>query len=278
LHSLLFCWLDFRLWYYLFSEEEPGFLNSGQMEINEIGSQLKEKLGLNFYPVGLYYSDTKPENAGGFKSKGNGCIMSLIFSAAKGNTIAFSPETTGWACSAFYLGYTNWIFEGIECFLSDGNVNGRSGERFVKSSGNAKEYVKSFIPEKLNDNYTILKPLSDFLPGEKPEIVIFFANADEISGLIFLLYFNAPEEDNRVVTRFMSACGAVVTVPMKYKREGKLKAVWGMHDISARLRLPKDLMTLSMPFEMAEEMAGHLDTSFVITDNWKKIKERRSHS
>ena len=246
------------------------------MKTNEIGIKIKDKLGLTYFPVGIYYSETKPANAGGFKNKGNGCIMPLILSAAKGNTIAFSPETTGWACSAFYLGYADWIFDGIECFLSDGNVQGRSSERFVKTPEQAKEYIKSFIPENLEKRYTILKPLSDFLPEEKPEIVVFFANPDEISGIIFLLYYDAPEEDNRVVTRFMSACGAVVTVPMKYKREGQLKAVWGMHDISARLRLPKDLMTLSMPYEMVEEIAGHLDSSFVITENWKKIKERKT--
>lgn len=244
------------------------------MKISDIGLHLKEKIGLNYLPVGLYYSGSKPENAISFKKKGNGCIMPLIFSAAKGKTIAFNKDTTGWACSAFYLGYEEWIFEGIECFLSHGNLQGRSSERFVKTPQQAKEYVESFIPEKPETRYTILKPLEEFLPDEKPELVIFFANPDEISGLIFLLYYDAPEEDNRVVTRIMSACGAVVTVPMKYKREGQLKAVWGMHDIAARLRLPKELMTLSMPYEMVEEMAAYLDTSFVITENYQKIKRR----
>jgi uncharacterized protein (DUF169 family) len=246
------------------------------MEIKNIGTDLKTKLGLDYLPVGIFYSSTKPEDAIGFKSKGNGCIMPLIFSAAKGKTVAFNKDTTGWECSAFYLGYKDWIFDGIECFLSDGTVFGRSGERFVKSSQQAKEFVKSLVPENINTGFTIFKPLTEFLPDEKPELVIFFANADEISGLVFLLYYNHPEDDDRIVTRFMSACGAVVTAPMKYKSKGKMKAVWGMHDISARLRLPKELMTLAMPWEMVLEMADHLDSSFVITENWAKIKARKS--
>lgn len=245
------------------------------MFLNEIGLKIKDSLGLEFYPVGMYYSVTKPDNSIGFKSKGNGCIMPLIFSAAKGKTVAFNAETTGWDCSAFYLGYKDWIFEGIECFLSDGTVFGRSGERFVKTSKQAKEFVKSLVPAPLQNRYTVFKPLTEFHPEEKPELVTFFVNADEISGLVFLLHYNHPESDDRVVTRFMSACGAVVTAPMKYKSEGKMKAVWGMHDISARLRLPKELMTMTMPWEMVEEMADHLDSSFIITENWKKIKERK---
>jgi hypothetical protein len=47
-----------------------------------------------------------------------------------------------------------------------------------------------------------------------------------------------------------------------------------MHDIAARLRIHADLMTLAMPWEMAVEIHGYLDSSFVITDSWRKIKER----
>jgi hypothetical protein len=61
---------------------------------------------------------------------------------------------------------------------------------------------------------------------------------------------------------------------MKYKSEGKVKAVWGMHDISARLRLPKELMTLTIPYELLLDMYKDVDETFLITEQWKKIKER----
>ena len=53
-----------------------------------------------------------------------------------------------------------------------------------------------------------------------------------------------------------------------------MKAVWGMHDISARLIMPKELMTITMPFEMVKEIYNEIDNSFIVTENWRKIKER----
>jgi uncharacterized protein (DUF169 family) len=239
-----------------------------------IGVKIKEKLGLEFFPVGMFYSDTPPENAIGFKRKGNGCIVPLVFSSAKGKTVAFDKDTTGWDCSAFFLGYKDWIFNGIECFLSNGSIIGRKGERFIKTKSQAKAFIKSFVPKSINNSVTIFKPLENFGLNETPEIVIFFANPDQLSGLVNLLHFNSPEKDDLIITRFMSGCGSIVTLPMKYKNEGKLKAVWGMHDISARLRIPAELMTITIPYDLLKDIYKDIDKSFIITDNWKRIKER----
>jgi len=244
------------------------------MSVKELAVRLKEKLGFGNLPVGMFFSESKPENAISFKSKGNGCILPLIFKSAQGKTVAIDQDTTGWNCSAFYLGYQDWIFEGIECFLSDGVVNGREGERFIKTSQQAKSFVEFYRPETLTTKVTVFKPLSDFEPDETPELVIFFVNPDELSALVYLLHFNAPESEDRVVTRFISGCGSIVTLPMKLKKEGKMRAVWGMHDISVRRRLPKELMTLTMPYELLAEITKDIDQSFIITDSWKAIKER----
>jgi uncharacterized protein YceK len=172
------------------------------------------------------------------------------------------------------LGYQNWIFDGIECFLSDGVVNGREGERFIKTAKQAKSFVEMYKPDNLNHKVTIFKPLSGFEQNEKPEIVIFFVNPDELSALVYLLHYNAPERDDMIVTRFISGCGSIVTLPMKLKSEGKMQAVWGMHDISVRKRLPKDLMTITMPYDLLVEINSHINESFIITESWKAIKER----
>ena len=248
------------------------------MCVKELAVSLKEKLGLGNLPIGMFFSESKPENAISFKSKGNGCILPLIFKSAQGKTIAIDQDTTGWNCSAFYLGYQDWIFDGIECFLSDGVVDGREGERFIKTSKQAKSFVEFYQPKTLNTKVTVFKPLSEFEQDETPEIVIFFVNADELSALVYLLHFNAPESEDRIVTRFISGCGSIVTLPMKLKKEGKMQAVWGMHDISVRRRLPKELMTLTMPYELLIEIAKDIDQSFIITESWKAIRERNTQA
>lgn len=243
------------------------------MKCREISEKLKDKIGFEYEPVAIYHADEMPNDAISFKEKGNGCIMPLIFQAAKGKIVSFDKDKTGWACSAFYLGYEKWIFEGIECFLSNEPIYGREPERFTKSPADAKEYVESLVPDELNDKSVVFEPLSK-CRVETPEFVTFFANADEISALIFLIYYLYPQRDDIVASRFASACAAVYTLPIKYKADDKLKAVWGMHDIAARTRLPKHLTTLTLPYSLLEEIGEIINESFLSTHNWQTIKTR----
>ena len=244
------------------------------MNIREIGLKLKEDLGLKYLPIGVMFSDVMPENAMKFKKKGNGCVVPLIFSTTKGHTAAMDKDSTGYPCSAFYLRYQNWIFPGIESFLSDGVGSPMGGERFIKTPDKAKSFVESFIPKEICNKVTVFKSLDNFNKNEIPEIVIFFVTPDELSGLVYLLHFNSPNVSDTIVTRFNSGCSSIVTLPMRYKIEGKKKAVMGMHDINARLRLPKDILSLSMPIDMAKEICSYIDDSFIKTKNWEKIKKR----
>jgi hypothetical protein len=43
--------------------------------IKVIGEKLKDALGLQYYPIGLYYSDEYPKNAINTDKKFNGCIV-----------------------------------------------------------------------------------------------------------------------------------------------------------------------------------------------------------
>ena len=86
----------------------------------ETAKMYKDNLGLKYEPVGIYPEDEKPKDYLSFKNKGNGCIAPLIFKAASGKTVVIDEETTGYPCSAFYIGYQKWIFPGIEHFLSQG--------------------------------------------------------------------------------------------------------------------------------------------------------------
>jgi uncharacterized protein (DUF169 family) len=244
------------------------------MDTSKIGIDFKEVLGMKYFPVGLYFSDKEPENTIGFKEPGNGCIMPLIFSSAKGKTAAFNENSMGFDCSAFFLGYKDWIFPGIEYYLSCGSPSDGECERFVKTPQMAKEYLESFKPDKKEKRFAIFKPLEILGDSEKPEVVIFFVNPDQISALVYLLNFDSPMGNDRVTAGFASACGAVATLPLRYARNGEKKAVWGLHDISARARLPKDLMTLAIPFDFLSEVWPEINESFLKTEQWKKIVNR----
>lgn len=240
----------------------------------EQSNLLFERLGMEYEPVGFMFSDKKPEDAIGFKKSGEGCIAPLIFSAAKGKKVAFDKNSTGRPCSAFYLGYKEWIFPGVEYFLSSGPLPGIECERFVKSPKLAKEYVESFKDSELRNGAVIFKPLNMFTENEKPISVILFANPDQMSGLVYLLHYNSPLQQDIIATGFASACASFFTVPLRYAKKGEKKAFWGLHDISIRPAFPKEITSLSMPFELYHEICQVAEESFLSTEKWNKILGR----
>lgn len=239
----------------------------------KMGMEMQEKLGMKFSPVGMSFSEEMPDKALHFKDNRKGCITPLIFQSAKGKVVTIDANTTGLPCAAFYLGYSKWIFPGIENFLSNQSVFGREPERLLKSPETAKEFVKSYIPKEKRTNTIVFKPLELFSKNEEPVLVIFFANADQLSALVYLIAYDAPMEE-RIVTKFASACMSIFTIPLEYANKGEKKAVWGLHDISVRKNLPKDLMTLTMPANLFKEIYENMSSSFLVTKNWEKLKHR----
>jgi hypothetical protein len=57
-----------------------------------IGAKLKNSPGLQYYPIGMYFSDEYPKDAINTDKKFSGCIISLIFSGAKGKIVAFNKN------------------------------------------------------------------------------------------------------------------------------------------------------------------------------------------
>lgn len=243
--------------------------------MKSISKAFSEALKLDKYKLcGVYFSNEKPANALELKKKGNGCIVPLILKASTGFPLVVAEESTGWPCSAFYLGFQDTIFEGIEYFLSNKDDFWRPCERFIQNPALAKAFVDNVHPVKSNKHYLIIKPLEDFDNDEEPESVLFFVNADQLSALVFLSHYDAPGKMDRVIAPFASACMALITLPLKLSRSNEQKAVMGLFDISARTRLPKDLLSFAMPYSFLKKLAVFLPESFVTTENWGTVKAR----
>lgn len=241
----------------------------------EIAKAFHESLNLEKYKLcGIYFTNEKPEKALELKKKGNGCIVPLILKASTGIPLVVSEESTGWPCSAFYLGFQDTIFEGIEYFLSNHDDFWRPCERFIQNPSLAKAFVDNVNAVKPDKSYIVIKPLEDFKPEEEPESVLFFVNADQLSALVFLSHFDAPGAMDRVLSPFASACMALVTLPLKLARNNEEKAVIGMFDLSARTRMPQDLLSFALPYAFLKRLTGYLPESFITTETWKTIKAR----
>jgi hypothetical protein len=68
---------------------------------------------------------------------------------------------------------------------------------------------------------------------DEPEMVIFFARPDVLSGLFTLAGFDM-SEPNGVIAPFSSGCAAIVQNPYLEKDSSDPSGIIGMFDVSAR--------------------------------------------
>lgn len=161
----------------------------------------------------------------------------------------------------------------FEYFLSCGIPGKMEGERYKKSPELVKEIVKNWPNFKAPAPLIIFKRWDNLEKEDNPEVVIFFAQPDVLSGLFTLVNFDESEPEG-VFTPMGSGCASIVSYPYLEKESRHRRAVIGMFDPSARPYLPKDVLSLSVPMTRFVTMIENMEESFLITDTWKKLRER----
>ena len=91
-------------------------------------------------------------------------------------------------------------------------------------------------------------------------------------------------EDSRLVknradqeqpgTVFAAGCGAIVQYPYLQKGAARPRAVLGMFDISARMSVPADALTLAVPINKFQRMVANMDESFLTANTWGNVQRR----
>ena len=107
---------------------------------------------------------------------------------------------------------------------------------------------------------------------DQPQVVIFFARPDVVSGLFTLANFDEPT--NQAVFCPMGAgCATIIQYPMLEAESGHPRAVLGMFDVSARPAVDASSMT-SRSRSRNSNVWWTIWTSFLITESWNKVKSR----
>jgi uncharacterized protein (DUF169 family) len=233
-----------------------------------------ERLGLSEHPLGVFYSDEEPGQ--GIRPKGGGheCMIALLKRARHhGETVYFDETHIGCAGGAYYMGFRPMSMPKIEYFLSCGIPGEMEGERYIKTPELAREYFASTKPRIAPAKYGIFRALDKLAPSEEPEVIIFFAPPDVLSGLVVLTGY-ASERADAVRLPFSSGCGSIVTHPLKEGEKENPQAILGMFDVSARPFVEPNILTLAMPTKLLLTLLNNQDESFLITNSWKKVRER----
>ncbi len=259
---------------------------------------LLEALGATEEPFGVFYTDKEPSE--GFSPKpgqlptaemeargeadfgatfaGFSCVMANIWRARRKNTAAyFSRDRFGCLGGAFYLGFNKPQLDFIAHYVSSGILNVMEGEHYFESPAATRAFFNAIDPLPAPARFCVFKPLSRFASDEQPEVVIFFARPEMISGLHFLATF-VTNDIEAVAAPFGADCAFIITWPLKYRAQGQLKAVVGGWDPSARKFHRPDELSFAIPWEMWTRMATRWPESFLTTDTWATVKKKILHS
>ena len=239
----------------------------------DLWMKFREILGLRESPLGAYYTNDQPE---GFTPKPGiqTCMIGYLKRARQdGETVYFDKEHFGCPGGAYYMGFVESPRPNLEYFLSCGIPGQMEGERYVKTPELAREFIAKRKPPLAPASYCVFKPIEKFQKEEKPQVVIFFAPPDILSGLFTLINY-ALERVDGVYTPFGSGCSTLLTYPLKEASKEQPQVILGMFDVSARPIVERDILTLAMPYAVFLKLLENVSGSFLETESWKKVRQR----
>jgi uncharacterized protein (DUF169 family) len=238
-------------------------------------SLIAKELKIRFNPVAIIFTDEKPEKVQQFKKGKWACVISLLTATAKGKTAVFSRDNCGCRGAQIGLGFGKSYkdFPGLEYFLSTGE-KGREGEAYKKTPELAKNSFAQVPATDIPFTYVVFKPLKDVDPKkEKPQLICFYANPDQLSALALLVNYSRPTNDN-VIIPFGSACSTICLLPYHQSKQKSPKAIIGLTDVTARGLVDPDILTFTVPYHMFLEMEANVPGSFLEKGSWGKIHKR----
>jgi hypothetical protein len=226
-------------------------------------------------PISFYYTD-KPVSAEAVKAgSGPRCIIGALVKVQRGESLAFDVDSVGCPGGKRYLGFAdNLDMPDFEYFLSCGIPDKMEGEHYKKTPEMVREYMKKHAPAtKAPARYIVFKRWDKLEAIDNPEVVIFYARADVLSGLFTLASFDEVDQD-MVIAPFGSGCASIVQYPYLEVKSAKPRAVIGMFDVSARPFVPADVLTFAAPMSKFTRMVDNMEESFLITPSWAKVQKR----
>ena len=242
-----------------------------------------EKLWLKYFggeelPLTFFYTDDEPAKAQVPKApKGHRCIIGDLARARRGKSLAFTAQVVGCPGGKRYLGFTHELFPNFEYFLSCGIPGTLEGERYKKTPELALEAVKRQPMFTAPGKFITFKRWDLLEADDNPEVVVFFARPDVLSGLFTLANFDEAETDS-VIAPMAAGCASMVQYPFAEKDAPRPRAVLGMFDVSARPSVQADILTFAVPMKKFFPMVDNMEEGFLVTDSWRKVRRRITKS
>lgn len=239
-------------------------------------NQWKKYLGNVALPIAFYYSNTPVGELIGKNEPGCSrprCVIAQLSEVRQGKSLCFSAASSMCFGGQKYLGFRTELMESFPYFLSCGIPGKVEGERYKKSPELVREVIRTMPHFEAPSPFLVFKRWDELDETDRPEVVIFFASPDVLSGLFALSNFDRVEP-NGVFVPFASGCGASVQFPYLEKDAPEPRAVLGLFDVSARPFVAPNELSFAVPFKRFVTLVGYMQESFLMTDSWARVRER----
>ncbi len=226
-------------------------------------------------PIAVFYSDDYVGDTDAKGYRGHSCVIEELSVVRDGRTLALTSDDIGCMGGRKYLGFSPEVeMEDFKHFLSCGIPGKLEGERYKKSPELVEESAKHTPPLVAPKKAIVFKRWDRLTDDDDPEVVVFFATMDVLSGLFTLANFDEAEP-NGVICPFGSGCSSMVYHPYMELDSRRPRCVIGMFDISARPYVGEDVLTFAAPFSKFVRMVDNMDESFLTTDSWSTLAKVR---
>lgn len=248
---------------------------------------LEAALNLKHAPVGIWFTNEKPVDAIEMNPAGRPCVVTMLLAAAKGKSVVVSDETCPCPGGSVGLGFGD-AFErrhaSTPFLLSHGEDSPgyspdvklapqhRKGERFFDCPATVQAWKESLRLSEAWYRYVVFRPVEARGECGDPDLVFLLANPDQLSALVIMTGYRNGRCAN-VVAPFCAGCQSIALALQQLGSEEPV-AIMGMFDISQRNRISKELLSLTMPYDMFAQIEEDCQAGCLTTPAWEKIRNR----
>lgn len=201
------------------------------------------------------------------------CAIAALSFVRKGRALCLNSESIGCFGGKRYLGFREEIRPDFNYFLSCGIPGKVEGERYKKTPELVAQSVKLAPPFKAPAKFIVFKRWDSLEKDDEPDVAIFFAPPDVLSGLFTLASYDEADA-NVVFTPGGSGCSSIVQYPYLEKNSSRPRAVIGLFDVSARPYVPENNLSFSVPMSKFVRMVRNMEESFLTTNSWRTVQRR----
>jgi hypothetical protein len=205
------------------------------------------------------------------------CLICQIGRARNGTSLALDARSITCRGGLRYSGYSSERPPDFRYFLSHGKEGGVEGERYKRTPEIVDAWQDEIQPIPSEGKDIVFTRWDQLAESDNPEVVVFFARPEVMSGLFSLANFDQIDP-NGVICPMGAGCSSLVYYPWLEQQKDNPKVVLGMLDPSARPCVQLDVLTMAFPMKKFVQVIGYMEESFLITHTWDTVKKKIERS